>query len=145
MLNQSEALDRAFHALSDPTRRALLNQLIRGSATVSDLARPFQSTLASIVQHIQVLEGSGLIVTAKVGRTRTCRVSSEAMASVEHWLSERRRIWEERFDRLGALLEASAIPAVEAAAPQLAASQPATSKRTSAKNTSAPKNTRRSR
>ena len=72
---------------------------------MSDLARPFDATLASIVQHIQVLEGSGLIVTAKVGRTRTCRVSSEAMAGVEHWLSERRQIWEGRFDRLGALLE----------------------------------------
>lgn len=121
MLDQSETLDRAFHALADPTRRALLDQLIRGPATVSDLARPFRSTLASIVQHVQVLEGSGLIVTAKVGRTRTCRVSSEAMASVEHWLSERRQIWEERFDRLGALLEASATP-------------PATPKPTSAKN-----------
>ena len=106
MLNQSETLDRAFHALSDPTRRALLDQLTRGPATVSDLARPFDSTLASIVQHIQVLEGSGLIVTAKVGRTRTCRVSSEAMAGVEHWLSERRQIWEGRFDRLEGLLEA---------------------------------------
>lgn len=130
MLNQSETLDRAFHALADPTRRALLDQLTRGPATVSDLARPFQSTLASIVQHIQVLEGSGLVMTAKVGRTRTCRVSSEAIASVEKWLSERRQIWEGRFDRLGALLEASGIPAVEPAAPP-----PAAPKRTSAKNT----------
>jgi DNA-binding transcriptional ArsR family regulator len=111
MLNQSAALDRAFHALSDPTRRALLDQLTQGPKTVSDLARPFDSTLASIVQHIQVLEGSGLIVTAKVGRTRTCRMSSEAIAGVEHWLAERRRIWEARFDRLGAMLEASEMPA----------------------------------
>jgi DNA-binding transcriptional ArsR family regulator len=107
MLNQSAALDKAFHALSDPTRRAMLDRLTRGPATVSDLAQPFDATLASIVQHVQVLEGSGLIVTAKVGRTRTCRASSEAIARVEGWLSERRRLWEDRFDRLGALLEAS--------------------------------------
>jgi DNA-binding transcriptional ArsR family regulator len=113
----------------------MLDQLTRGPATVSDLARPFDSTLASIVQHIQVLEGSGLIVTAKVGRTRTCRVSSEAIAQVEDWLSERRRIWEERFDRLGALLEASEMPVPRPATPQPAAPQPAAPKPTSAKNT----------
>jgi DNA-binding transcriptional ArsR family regulator len=118
MLNQSTTLNRAFHALSDPTRRALLDQLTQGPATVSDLARPFDSSLASIVQHLQVLEGSGLIVTAKVGRTRTCRVSSEAMAGVERWLSERRRIWEGRFDRLGALLGASEAPAAEHTSPK---------------------------
>jgi DNA-binding transcriptional ArsR family regulator len=118
MLNQSAGLDRAFHALSDPTRRAMLEQLTRGPATVSDLARPFGTTLASIVQHLQVLEGSGLIVTAKVGRSRTCRMSSEAIADVEDWLSQRRRIWEDRFDRLGALLEAAAPPAAARKAPK---------------------------
>jgi DNA-binding transcriptional ArsR family regulator len=107
MLNQSAALDKAFHALSDATRRAMLDRLSRGPATVSDLARPFATTLASIVQHIQVLEGSGLIQTAKVGRTRTCRVSKQAVAQVEDWLSARRRLWEDRFDRLGALLQAA--------------------------------------
>jgi DNA-binding transcriptional ArsR family regulator len=107
MLNQSAALDKAFHALSDATRRAMLDRLSRGPATVSDLARPFATTLASIVQHIQVLEGSGLILTAKVCRTRTCRVSKQAVAQVEDWLSARRRLWEDRFDRLGALLQAA--------------------------------------
>jgi DNA-binding transcriptional ArsR family regulator len=135
MLNQSETLDRAFHALSDPTRRAMLDQLTRGPATVSDLARPFDSTLASIVQHIQVLEGSGLIVTAKVGRTRTCRVSSEAMADVEQWLSERRQIWEGRFDRLGALLEASETSVAEPLATELSLPEPAAPIPISAKNT----------
>jgi DNA-binding transcriptional ArsR family regulator len=106
MLNQSAALDKAFHALSDATRRAMLDRLSRGPATVSDLARPFATTLACIVQHIQVLEGSGLILTAKVGRTRTCRVSKQAVAQVEEWLSARRRLWEDRFDRLGVLLQA---------------------------------------
>jgi DNA-binding transcriptional ArsR family regulator len=115
MLEQSAILDKAFHALSDPTRRAMLEQLTRGPATVSDLARPFDVTLASIVQHIQILEGSGLIVTAKMGRTRTCQVSSDAIARVESWLSERREIWERRFDRLGALLEKSARPSAKAA------------------------------
>jgi DNA-binding transcriptional ArsR family regulator len=129
MLNQSAALDRAFHALSDPTRRALLDQLTRGPATVSDLARPFNSTLASIVQHIQVLEGSGLIVTAKVGRTRTCRVSSDAFARVEDWLSERRRIWEGRFDRLGALLETSEMPVPAPLVTELPPLEPATPRR----------------
>jgi len=108
MLEQAEALDRAFHALSDPTRRALVSRLTAGPASVSDLARPFDATLASIVQHVQVLEASGLITTEKVGRTRTCRISADAVARVEGWLSERRRTWERNFDRLGALLESGA-------------------------------------
>ncbi|MGB6309779.1 MAG: metalloregulator ArsR/SmtB family transcription factor [Steroidobacteraceae bacterium] len=115
MLNQSAALDRAFQALSDPTRRAMLDRLTRGPATVSDLALPFDVTLAAIVQHIQILESSGLIVTAKIGRTRTCRVSSETLARVEGWLTERRHIWESRFDRLGVLLESSEPAAGKAA------------------------------
>jgi DNA-binding transcriptional ArsR family regulator len=108
MLEQSEALDLAFHALSDSTRRALVSRLTAGPASVSDLAKPFDATLASIVQHIQVLEASGLIITEKVGRTRTCRISADAVARVEGWLNERRRTWESNFDRLGALLESAA-------------------------------------
>jgi len=107
MLNYHDDLDKAFHALSDGTRRALLDRLSQGSASVSELAKPFDSSLAAIVQHIQVLEGSGLITTEKVGRTRTCRISSEAVARVEQWLTERRQLWDSRFDRLGALLEAA--------------------------------------
>jgi DNA-binding transcriptional ArsR family regulator len=106
MLKYSHSLDRAFHALSDATRRAVLDRLAGGPASVSELAKPFDTTFASIVQHIQVLEASGLIVTEKIGRTRTCRISKDAIARVEQWLSERRQIWESRFDRLGALLEA---------------------------------------
>jgi DNA-binding transcriptional ArsR family regulator len=105
MLKYSHSLDRAFHALSDATRRAVLDRLTRGPASVSELAKPFDTTFASIVQHIQVLEASGLIVTEKIGRTRTCRISKDAIARVEQWLSERRQLWESRFDRLGALLE----------------------------------------
>lgn len=106
MLKQDRTLDRAFHALSDATRRALLDRLARGPASVTELAGPFDTSLAAIVQHVQVLEASGLIATEKAGRTRTCRISSEMVLRVEQWLSERRQIWEVRFDRLGALLEA---------------------------------------
>jgi DNA-binding transcriptional ArsR family regulator len=105
MLKHSHSLDRAFHALSDATRRAVLDRLTGGPASVSELAKPFDTTFASIVQHIQVLEASGLIVSEKIGRTRTCRISRDAVARVEQWLSERRQMWESRLDRLGAILE----------------------------------------
>lgn len=114
MLEQSRTLDRVFHALSDATRRAMLERLTGGPASVSELAAPFEATLAAIVQHVQVLEASGLIVTEKVGRTRTCRISPEAAARAEQWLSERRHLWEDRFDRLGALLEGADAPPQEA-------------------------------
>jgi DNA-binding transcriptional ArsR family regulator len=105
MLKQSDELDRAFHALSDPTRRGILERLSQGPASVSELAQPYRSTLAAIHQHVQVLETSGLIVTEKEGRTRTCRISADAVARAEQWLSERRRLWEDRFDLLGKLVE----------------------------------------
>lgn len=111
MLDQSLQLDRIFHALSDPTRRALLDRLTKGATSVSDLAAPFDTTLAGIVQHVQVLEASGLITTEKIGRTRTCRLSADAVARAEGWLSARRALWEARFDRLGVLLEGEAAPA----------------------------------
>lgn len=102
MLYQSSQLDRVFHALSDPTRRAVLDRLTHGPASVSELAAPFETTLAAIVQHVQVLEASGLISTEKIGRTRTCRVSGEALARAEEWLSARRAVWEARLDRMEA-------------------------------------------
>jgi DNA-binding transcriptional ArsR family regulator len=105
MLNQHDSLDKAFQALSDGTRRALLDRLTRGPASVSELAQPFASSLAAIVQHVQVLEQSGLITTEKHGRTRTCRIAADGFGLVERWLSERRLLWECRLDRLGALLE----------------------------------------
>lgn len=110
MLECSKQLDRIFHALADPTRRALLDRLTRGPASVSELAAPFETTLAAIVQHVQVLEASGLIATEKIGRTRTCRVSAEAVSRAERWLSERREFWEARFEQLGALLEGEEAP-----------------------------------
>jgi DNA-binding transcriptional ArsR family regulator len=105
MLKQSNELDRAFHALADATRRGILERLSRGPASVSELAQPYRSTLAAVHQHVQVLEASGLIVTEKVGRTRTCTISTDAVARAEQWLSERRRLWEDRFDLLGQLVE----------------------------------------
>ncbi|ESQ82012.1 ArsR family transcriptional regulator [Asticcacaulis sp. AC466] len=105
MVELSISLDRAFHALSDATRRGMLDRLSRGPASVSELARPYSSSLAAIHQHVHVLESSGLIVTEKHGRTRQCRLSPEAVLTVETWLSDRRRLWEDRFDHLGKLLE----------------------------------------
>src|SRR5579862_3041656 len=104
MLKQAE-LDRAFHALADATRRGILERLSQGPASVSELAQPYRSTFAAIHQHVQVLEASGLIFTEKTGRTRTCRISTDAVARAEQWLNERRRLWEDRFDLLGQIVE----------------------------------------
>jgi len=105
MLEYSQQLDLSFHALSDATRRAMLERLSHGPASVSELAKPYDMSLAAIYQHVRVLEESGLIVTEKHGRTRQCRISAEAVERVEGWLSERRRLWESHFDRLGRFLE----------------------------------------
>lgn len=105
MLEYQDNLDRAFHALADATRRGILDRLSRGPASISELAKPYASTLAAIQQHVQVLEASGLIFTEKRGRTRECRISSAAVLRVERWLSERRQLWEYRFDQLGRLVE----------------------------------------
>jgi DNA-binding transcriptional ArsR family regulator len=104
MLYQAPALDLLFHALSDPSRRLMLELLTRGPATVSDLARPFAMSLPAVVQHLQVLEASGLVASEKVGRVRTCRVEPDALRTAEQWISERRTTWEQRLDRLGEIL-----------------------------------------
>ncbi len=103
MLNQS-TVDQVFHALADPTRRALVERLGRSPASVSDLATPLDITLAAVVQHVQVLERSGLVRTEKVGRVRTCRLEPSGLAVAEQWIAERRSLWERRVDRLGAVL-----------------------------------------
>jgi DNA-binding transcriptional ArsR family regulator len=104
MLYQSPALDLMFHALADPSRRLMLDRLTNGPATVSDLARPFAMSLPAVVQHLKVLEASGLVGSQKVGRVRTCHVETVALRSVEQWISERRTTWERRLDRLGDIL-----------------------------------------
>jgi DNA-binding transcriptional ArsR family regulator len=93
-------LDAVFAALSDPTRRSVLGELGRGPASVGDLARSAPMTLPSFMKHLRVLESSGLIHTAKVGRVRTCTLDRERLAVVDGWLAEQRAIWDGRTDRL---------------------------------------------
>jgi DNA-binding transcriptional ArsR family regulator len=95
-----EQLNGIFQALADPTRRAVLAQLGRGPASISDLARPFDMALPSFMKHIRFLEGSGLIRTRKEGRVRTCAIEKDRLAAVDTWLSAQRAIWEGRTDRL---------------------------------------------
>jgi DNA-binding transcriptional ArsR family regulator len=104
MLSHQVAVDRVFHALGDPTRRAIVEKLSGGPVSVSRLAKPLDITLAAVVQHLQVLEASGLVQTEKVGRVRTCRIEPKGFSVAERWINDRRSLWERRFDRLGKLL-----------------------------------------
>lgn len=104
MLNQPARIDVLFQALADPTRRMMVERLSRGPASVSELARPFEMSLPAIVQHLRVLEDSGLVRTAKEGRVRTCRIEAKTLSLAEGWINERRNAWEARLDRLGAFL-----------------------------------------
>lgn len=97
-------VNAVFHALGDPTRRAILERLSNGPVSVSRLAEPLDMTLAAVVQHLQVLEESGLVHTEKVGRVRTCRIESSGLSVAAKWIEDRRSIWERRLDRLGDLL-----------------------------------------
>jgi DNA-binding transcriptional ArsR family regulator len=101
MLNQSPVLDRVFQALADPSRRLMVERLSQGPASVSDLAQPLSMSLAAVLQHVQVLEASGLVRSQKIGRVRTCRIEPVALRSAEHWITERRTSVERRLDRLG--------------------------------------------
>jgi DNA-binding transcriptional ArsR family regulator len=103
MLN-NHAVDRVFHALGDPTRRAIVERLSRGSTSASTLAEPLEITLAAVVQHLQVLEDSGLVRTEKIGRVRSCHIQPDGFRLAEKWLNERRSVWQSRFDRLGEIL-----------------------------------------
>lgn len=105
MLNESQRLDLAFQALADPTRRGMLARLSRAPASVSDLARPFAISLPAVMQHLQVLEASGLVRSEKKGRVRTCRIEPRALAGAEGWIAEQRALWEGRLDRLEDYLE----------------------------------------
>jgi DNA-binding transcriptional ArsR family regulator len=104
MLNQSTALDQTFQALSDSTRRAILAELSRGPSSVSRLARPLAMSLPAVMQHLAVLEGSGLVRSVKVGRVRTCRIEPKALSQAEQWINQRRAEWEQHLDQLGAYL-----------------------------------------
>jgi DNA-binding transcriptional ArsR family regulator len=104
MLNHDAPLDRMFQALADPTRRVMVERLSRGPASVSELARPLSLSLPAVIQHLQVLEASGLVRSEKIGRVRTCRIETAALRTVERWIAERRATWERRLDRLGEIL-----------------------------------------
>ena len=105
MVQCQAQLDSTFAALSDPTRRGILERLGRGRATVSELAEPFGISLTGMKKHLQVLEDAGLVSTEKVGRTRWCAVGPQDLDEVQQWIVGYRLMLEERLDRLGELLE----------------------------------------
>ncbi|MBX3228670.1 MAG: helix-turn-helix transcriptional regulator [Labilithrix sp.] len=102
---QHSSLDQIFHALADPTRRAMVERLCAGAASVSELSTPFSVSLSAIGQHLHVLEASGLVRTRKEGRVRTVELAPGALGPAEQWFMQHRQRWERRLDRLGALLE----------------------------------------
>ncbi|MGO4203592.1 metalloregulator ArsR/SmtB family transcription factor [Rhodococcus sp. TAF43] len=104
MLKYSAPLDGVFHALSDPSRRGMVERLSRGSASVSELAAPFDMSLPAVVQHLRVLEASGLVRSEKIGRTRTYQLIPGALDRAGQWIAQRRTTWERRLDRLGEYL-----------------------------------------
>ncbi|NJQ07452.1 ArsR/SmtB family transcription factor [Streptomyces lonarensis] len=106
MLNEEERLDLVFRALADRTRRTLVERLLRGPATVSELAAPLPMTLAAVVQHLKVLEAAGIVRSEKVGRVRTCRIEPAPLREGESWIGDRRTTWESRLDALDGLLAA---------------------------------------
>ncbi|HWW12656.1 MAG TPA: metalloregulator ArsR/SmtB family transcription factor [Brevundimonas sp.] len=105
MLQYQEPLDLAFQALSDPTRRRMVERLSAGPVSVSDLAEPLPMSMSAVMQHLKVLEAAGLVRSEKVGRVRTCRVEPMALTAAERWLNDRRRSVERSLDRLGAFLD----------------------------------------
>jgi DNA-binding transcriptional ArsR family regulator len=108
MLDQTIDLDRTFQALADSSRRSMVERLTLGPASVSELAKPLAMSLAAVVQHVQVLEACGVVKTQKVGRTRMCQIEPAAMTAAEQWITDRRRGWESRLDRLGEILQEEA-------------------------------------
>jgi DNA-binding transcriptional ArsR family regulator len=107
-VSPAASLDRVFQALADPARRGMLERLTRGPASVSELAAPLDMALPSVMQHLALLEASGLVRSEKVGRVRTCRLDAAPLRRAEAWIARRRSLWEARFDRLAKLLEEDA-------------------------------------
>jgi DNA-binding transcriptional ArsR family regulator len=105
MDNYGASLDSIFHALADPTRRAIVQRLGSGPATVTELAQPFSMALPSLMKHVGVLEETGLIRSTKTGRVRTCVLEHGRLAAVERWLGEQRAAWQSRYGNLDVLLE----------------------------------------
>jgi DNA-binding transcriptional ArsR family regulator len=104
MPDKKPTIHRVFHALGDPTRRIIMEKLSAGPVSVSHLAGPLKMSLAAVVQHLQVLEESGLVRTEKTGRVRTCRIEPAGLAVAEQWIADRRSLWDKQLDRLGDLL-----------------------------------------
>jgi DNA-binding transcriptional ArsR family regulator len=113
VLNDVADLDRVFQALADPGRRLMLERLGHGPASVSELGKPLSMSLAAVVQHVQILEASGLVRTQKRGRTRTCSLDPATLRSAERWIAERRGFVERRLDRLGEYLAETTDPTEE--------------------------------
>lgn len=107
MASRKISTESVFHALGDPTRRAMVERLSRAPLSVSMLAEPLGITLTAVVQHLQILEASGLVHTEKAGRVRTCRIDTAGLLVVEKWVSDRRSMWARRLDKLGDLLAES--------------------------------------
>ncbi|GIH03954.1 transcriptional regulator [Rhizocola hellebori] len=107
MPKYQEGLDRLFHALGDASRRAMVERLVRGPASVSELARPFDMAMPSVVQHLGVLEAAGIVVSTKVGRVRTYQLAPNALNPAAEWIGRQRLPAERRLDRLGAFLDPS--------------------------------------
>jgi DNA-binding transcriptional ArsR family regulator len=107
VLNQLPSLDLMFAALADPSRRSMVERLSRGPASVKELAAPLTMSLPAVMQHLQVLETSGLVRSEKVGRVRTCRIEPVALQAAEQWIADRRAGWERRLDRLDEYLSSS--------------------------------------
>jgi len=105
MPNQEHTLDDVFRALADPTRRAVVQRLSAGPASVKELAEPFDMALPSFMQHLRVLEESGLVLSRKKGRVRTCHIKPRELGEAEEWFARLRAVWEGRFDRLGTYLD----------------------------------------
>ncbi len=104
MPNHSASLDLVFRALADPSRRVMVERLSQGPASVSELARPLVMSLPAVVQHLQLLEASGLVRTEKIGRVRTCHLQLKVLGTADRWIEERRAAWDGRLDRLGVYL-----------------------------------------
>jgi DNA-binding transcriptional ArsR family regulator len=103
MVNQvlNQDLSDVLHALADPTRRVIVERLVRGPVSVSDLAAPLPMSLPAVMQHLQVLEACGLVRSAKAGRVRTCQIDPAGLRLAEQWITQQRTAWEGRLDRLG--------------------------------------------
>jgi DNA-binding transcriptional ArsR family regulator len=108
LTRKDPTIDRIFHALGDPTRRAILDRLSRAPTTVTRLADSQSITLTAVGQHLQILEECGLVRTEKLGRVRTCSINPAGFNRLERWIRDRRSAWEKRLDRLSAFLDQEA-------------------------------------